>query len=47
MMWFCVAVIYASFYGLIGFLCWLFHSGWPLLLIILAPNVSQNRKKSQ
>ena len=21
--------------GLVGFLCWLFHSGWPCLLLLI------------
>lgn len=39
MKWIAICIIFSSFFGLIGFLCWLFHSGWPLLLFFFGPEV--------
>lgn len=30
-----LAIVVLGYLALIGFLCWLFGSGWPLLLLLL------------
>jgi len=36
--WLCVAAVYASFFSVIGFACWLTGSASPLWALLIAPS---------
>lgn len=37
---FSIVLMYLGFFGLIGFVCWITGSPWPLVALLLTPSYS-------